>query len=229
MSEFGQILGARLREVRVHRRLSMRELARRVGCSPSLISQIERGLSAPSAGILYSLANELNVSIDYLFDVGPNQQDEPVREPHGSVNIHTNGVASRSTRSPSFPQTGEASAAQLRIEHDLVQRGPKRRRIELSPGIIWERLTPNPDARVDFLEVHYAPYSHSTDSQPRVRHEGSEYQVVVEGELYADIGFETYQLTVGDSLVFDSIIPHQYRNLASVPARVISFVVHQSV
>lgn len=62
----GAGLGPRLRSVRAGRGLSVRELARRVGCSPSLISQIERGASVPSVGVLYSLATELDSSLDYL-------------------------------------------------------------------------------------------------------------------------------------------------------------------
>src|SRR5947207_4666994 len=65
-------LGPRLREARAARRLSVRELARRVGCSASLISQIERGVSVPSVGVLYALATELGSSLDYLlFGSGP--------------------------------------------------------------------------------------------------------------------------------------------------------------
>lgn len=59
-------LGPRLREAREAQALSVRELARRIGCSPSLISQIERGASVPSVGVLYSLATELGSSLDYL-------------------------------------------------------------------------------------------------------------------------------------------------------------------
>src|SRR5260370_24573101 len=62
----GTGLGPRLRLVRTSRQLSVRELARRVGCSASLISQIERGVSVPSVGVLYSLATELGSSLDYL-------------------------------------------------------------------------------------------------------------------------------------------------------------------
>ena len=68
MADFdpGTGLGPRLRLVRASRQLSVRELARRVGCSASLISQIERGVSVPSVGVLYSLATELGSSLDYL-------------------------------------------------------------------------------------------------------------------------------------------------------------------
>src|ERR1700738_1131709 len=64
-------LGPRLRQVREERGLSARELARRVGCSGSLLSAIERGVSAPSVGVLYALATELGASLDHLFGVGP--------------------------------------------------------------------------------------------------------------------------------------------------------------
>src|SRR6516165_5056350 len=68
MADFdpGTGLGPRLRLVRGSRQLSVRELARRVGCAASLISQIERGVSVPSVGVLYSLATELGSSLDYL-------------------------------------------------------------------------------------------------------------------------------------------------------------------
>jgi transcriptional regulator with XRE-family HTH domain len=62
----GTGLGPRLRLARSERRLSVRELARRVGCSASLVSQIERGACVPSVGVLYSLAAELSHSLDYL-------------------------------------------------------------------------------------------------------------------------------------------------------------------
>src|SRR5580692_1546961 len=62
----GTGLGPRLRAAREERGLSVRELARRIGCSASLISQIERGVSVPSVGVLYSLATELDTSLDHL-------------------------------------------------------------------------------------------------------------------------------------------------------------------
>src|SRR5229473_1263280 len=70
----GTGLGPRLREIRLARQLSVRELARRIGCSASLISRIERGVSVPSVGVLYSLATELGSSLDYLLfgsEAGP--------------------------------------------------------------------------------------------------------------------------------------------------------------
>ena len=62
-------LGSRLREERERARISQRELARRLGVSASLISQIESGQSKPSVSTLYAIVTELDVSLDDVFRV----------------------------------------------------------------------------------------------------------------------------------------------------------------
>ena len=77
----GTGLGPRLRLAREERQLSVRELARRIGCSASLISQIERGVSVPSVGVLYSLATELDSSLDHLLFGADQRRPAPASEP----------------------------------------------------------------------------------------------------------------------------------------------------
>jgi transcriptional regulator with XRE-family HTH domain len=60
-------LGSRLRLARERNGMSLRELARRVGVSPSLVSQIELERVKPSVGTLYSMSNELGLLLDELF------------------------------------------------------------------------------------------------------------------------------------------------------------------
>lgn len=79
--EPGSGLGPRLRLARSERRLSVRELARRIGCSASLVSQIERGACEPSVGVLYSLAAELGHSLDYLVFGSDSRGASPSQEP----------------------------------------------------------------------------------------------------------------------------------------------------
>src|ERR1700758_4330331 len=74
-------LGGRLRQIRTARGMSIRELARRAGCSASLVSQVERGVTTPSAGVVYSLANELGISLDFLFSESEVERAEPPRSP----------------------------------------------------------------------------------------------------------------------------------------------------
>ncbi len=57
-------IGDRLRSERMNSGISQRELARRLGLSPSMISQLERGISKPSVGTLYAIVTELGLSLD---------------------------------------------------------------------------------------------------------------------------------------------------------------------
>ena len=62
-------MGERLRAVRRERGLSLRDLAKRLDVSPSLISQVETGRASPSVSTLYAMAQVLSVSVDdLLFD-----------------------------------------------------------------------------------------------------------------------------------------------------------------
>jgi transcriptional regulator with XRE-family HTH domain len=66
-------IGDRLREERIKAGISQRELARRLGLSPSLISQLESGVSKPSVGTLYAIVTELGLSVDRIIHGDSNQ------------------------------------------------------------------------------------------------------------------------------------------------------------
>ena len=61
MSQELEGIGDRLREERTKAGLSQWELARRLGLSASLISQLEKGVSKPSVGTLYAIVTELDL------------------------------------------------------------------------------------------------------------------------------------------------------------------------
>ena len=63
-------VGSRLREERERRGISLRELARRVGVSPSLVSQIELDRVNPSVSTLYALVTELGMTMSDVFGDG---------------------------------------------------------------------------------------------------------------------------------------------------------------
>jgi transcriptional regulator with XRE-family HTH domain/mannose-6-phosphate isomerase-like protein (cupin superfamily) len=201
----GTGLGPRLRLAREERQLSVRELARRIGCSASLISQIERGVSVPSVGVLYSLATELDSSLDHLL-FGADQR-RPAPEP-----AMTPPAADSGPGGPAGP--------------GIVQWAGGRNIINLASGVRWERLTPGADAMTDFLEVIYSPGGHSTDERRPLRHDGHEYGLIISGTLQANVGFESYELGPGDSIAFDSSTPHEYLNKTGEPVHAIWVVVH---
>jgi len=62
-----QMIGTRIREVRLGRGLSVSELARRAGVSKSLISQVERGQANPSVDTARAIALALEVPLFSLF------------------------------------------------------------------------------------------------------------------------------------------------------------------
>ena len=130
-------VGARLRQARERRALSLRELARIVKLSPSLISQIETGKARPSVGSLYALTSALGLSIDRLF-VEPDGQQGPAT-------------------SASVPDS----------EATLVVRANTRKAIELESGVRWERMTAASHSDVDFLFVEYAPGGASAATMTR--------------------------------------------------------------
>jgi len=67
-------VGGRLRSERERLGISLRELARRVGVSPSLVSQIELDRVNPSVSTLYALVTELGMTMSDVFgDSGPEQ------------------------------------------------------------------------------------------------------------------------------------------------------------
>jgi transcriptional regulator with XRE-family HTH domain len=191
-------IGARLREERDRQGLSLRKLASRLQISPSALSQIETGRSRPSVSTLYAIVSELGISFDELFAVSPE---------HGSA---------------------RAPARHPRIksgEQQIVQRAEDRPVIALESGVRWERLNPTGERDVDFLEVEYDVGGASSRGGTFVHHAGREYGLVTSGMLKVTVGYEEYELRPGDSICFDSAVPHRLETIGDEPVRAIWLVI----
>jgi transcriptional regulator with XRE-family HTH domain len=191
-------IGRRLREARMARGISLRELARRVGVSPSFVSQVERGKANPSVGTLYAFVTKLGASLDELTVEHP----EPVAADESAP---ADEQMSWDPRTAAWPRIGAP-----------VQRAHERRKIQLS-GVVWERLTHDDDPYTDFLHVRYAPGSASCPEDDMMRHGGREYGYIVSGRIDIQIGFDLYHLDPGDSIHFDSTTPHRLSNPYDAP------------
>ena len=53
-------------------------------------------------------------------------------------------------------------------------------------------------------------------------HSGEEGGVIISGELELTVAGTTWTLTAGDGYYFDSRLPHRFRNVGTVPARLVS-------
>lgn len=67
VQELGRDIGAYIREQRNQAEISLRQLAKLAGVSNPYLSQIERGLRKPSAGILQQIAKGLRISAEVLY------------------------------------------------------------------------------------------------------------------------------------------------------------------
>jgi transcriptional regulator with XRE-family HTH domain len=191
-------LGQRLATYRTARGLKVSQLARAIGVSSSLISQIERQQSQPSVSTLFALAEALDVPVDAFFEEGhpgtaASVPDKPAEEPPGGGQY-------------------------------VVRRG-ERSTIDIEGGVRWERLTPLPLDHMDFLEIVYEP---RTESHPQLyRHPGTEMVLVLQGRLDIYIGFRRNELSTGDSIHFASSLPHRYVNATDEEARAVTVLLHE--
>ena len=193
-------VGMRIRRERERRGLSLRELARRAGLSPSLVSQIETGKSQPSVSSLAAIVGEIGLSLNELV-FGEEPQAPPAA---AQSQPHSTGPAP-------LPGLSQAEGA--------------RRTIHLDSRVTWERLTAEPDHEVDFLFVTYNVGGASTAAGTLMRHQGKEYGFVISGRLGVTVGFDHYELGPGGSISFDSTVPHRLWNAGDEPVRAVWTVV----
>ena len=110
-------LGDRIRTERLRRDLSLRALAREVGVSASMISQIETGKAQPSVSTLYAITTILGLSIQEVFEAAPVDGAAPAVVPRPTTVLDVRG----------------------RRLGPLV-RPDTRQVLTLDSGVVWERL-----------------------------------------------------------------------------------------
>lgn len=206
-------LGSRLRRAREDQNIGLRELARRLGVSPALISQIETGKSEPSISMLFSIVSELNLPVNEIvfdsFETARQARHEPV--------------------SGAGADEDEPSGSQVRLSGEPlrspVQPPETRRSILLDSGVGWDRLTAQADHDVDFLYLRYPPGSESTAPNSLMRHNGREYGYIVRGQLTVTLGFDEYVISPGYTISFDCTIPHRLSNQGSEPVEAVWTVI----
>lgn len=187
-------VGERLRARRRARGLSLRVLAERLGVSPSLISQIERGRARPSVSTLFAIVTELDASLDELLF-----NDER-------------------------PPGASAGQSDPEVRPSPVQEASTRHHIRLASGVVWERLTTTSQPGVEFLFVVYDVGGASSPGDTYQSHSGYEWGYVISGVLEVIIGFDRYVLQPGDAVSLDSSVPHRLANIGDTPVHAIWFV-----
>ena len=85
-------LSERIRELRINRKLSQRDLADILGVSPSIISAYEIGERTPSVDVIVSLSYFFNCTTDYLLGKSNNEPSEAYNEFSGLTKEQTKAL-----------------------------------------------------------------------------------------------------------------------------------------
>lgn len=158
--------GAKIRQLRKSKKLSLTELAQKSGVSAATISQIERDNVDPTMTTLYKICTALDVTLASL--IMENETSERV-------------VRKNNRRTMFLPNS--------KVKYQL-----------LTPGI------------KDNLEMILIELEPQQQDRKAITHTGEECGFVLQGELVVVLDDEEYVLEAGDSIYFDSSLPHRFIN-----------------
>ena len=85
--------------------------------------------------------------------------------------------------------------------------------------VTLERLVPGAPGQL--LQVNIHVIASGGGSPEPIRHEGQEFGLVLAGAVEITVDKHLVQLCEGDSFYFDSALPHGYRNIGEIEARVL--------
>ncbi|GLS38681.1 XRE family transcriptional regulator [Mesorhizobium tianshanense] len=108
-------------------------------------------------------------------------------------------------------------------EEGIVFRAGTRPLIALDPlrrgeGISLERVIPYSPGHLLQCNIHHIEAG--GESAGPIQHAGEEVGYVLEGSIELMVGEKTFRLSAGDSFVFDSEVPHWYRNVGNERASI---------
>lgn len=93
----------------------------------------------------------------------------------------------------------------------VVRKNERKRLVIDGSGGIYELLSPDSHQNIEFLYIMLKAGELSNSEM--ISHEGEECGYVLKGHLLVKVGSEEYYLGEGDSISFDSTIPHRYINI----------------
>jgi len=164
-------IGKVIREFRLARNMSIKELSKKTNLTSSLISQVERDLISPSLNSLAKISSALKVPMVSFF--------------------------TEATPKP-WPVMRKKQRKKTTIFSDS--------------HVIYQLLSPDPNKKIEFLLVEIESEEDENEENELVAHSGEECGYVIKGELEVRLGKERYYLKEGDSIYFQSRIPHRFKN-----------------
>ena len=191
-------LGEHITELRNTYTISMETLAERSGVAVELIAKIENEGLIPDLAPLIKIARALGVRLGTLLD--DHEQLGPV--------INRAGEADAAVRFVTGLPDAKIEAAAAPVNE--------------RQGLLFKALAADKNSR------HMEPFIvdiKSDAQQEKSIHEGEEFIYVLEGKLALEYGTLKETLNAGDSVYYDSIVPHRVLSASdSDPVKILAVI-----
>jgi len=204
----------KLRQTRVLKRVTLKDLAKKADLSYRYISQIERGDASPSLSSLARLAGALELDIWELLKDNP---DADKLAAYAAVQ-----TAAAEER-PEVPRADNEDASPRKPRKTKVVRSDMRRSIILPQSSVqYQMITPDINSKLQVILIKAD--TGSTSGEAPFEHDGEECFLMLEGEVEMTLGDEVFSLGPGDSLYFACDQPHLWRNTGEGPVSMLLVV-----
>jgi transcriptional regulator with XRE-family HTH domain len=111
-----------------------------------------------------------------------------------------------------------SESAASRVAVAVLRKGRRKMVSFPQSSISYELLTPDLRRRASVLWLTAEPRA---ESGAAMTHEGEDVVVMLKGRLDVEVGGTWYELAVGDSIYFNSELPHRWANRGKVTAEAI--------
>lgn len=110
----------------------------------------------------------------------------------------------------------------------LIVRKDERKRIQYpDSSVTYELLTPSLNHKIEVVSVSLEVMESSV---PKAQgHEGEEVVTILKGKVEAQLGQKSYILEKGDTMSYDSRIPHKFINVGKGKAELLAIVTPPSL
>lgn len=92
----------------------------------------------------------------------------------------------------------------------IMRKGEQQEVKRVRPNIMYQLLAPSSGKQISFFKLILEP-GKDVDS-PMMFHSGEECGYMVQGSMLAEVDGKMYTLNEGDSIYFDSKLPHRFLN-----------------